>query len=148
METVVSLITARRLLDGDLSPDAISSFVRLTERPFSVLREARDEVADRWQGPLVMPLPAGEIRPWVTKGCHDGTDAPLNLIWAHLIHAHSVAVHDPLESIGAHNHRKGSRQWPWMCSTSWRSSHPSLMQASSCSCRATSFRESPWTFAL
>jgi len=95
---MISIAAADQLLDGDLSPEAISSFVDRQDYPLSTLGEVRRELAKLAQGPLVPPIEPGKMRP-LAKGAWLATDleGALDSVWATLLYSHTAAVYDPLE---------------------------------------------------
>ncbi|HET7589926.1 MAG TPA: hypothetical protein VFK14_07045 [Solirubrobacterales bacterium] len=95
---MVSLAAADLLLGGDFSPESIESFINRSSHPLSELREARRELANRQLEPLVPALAEGETRPLARDTLTPGEPAAfLDVIWASLLYAHSVAIFDPLE---------------------------------------------------
>jgi hypothetical protein len=93
-----SLAAARRLLDGDLTPDAITSFIRTTQFPLSALSDVRQEMAARSPEQTIPALTSGHIRPCIA-GSFLGGPWPhlLDSISAALLYAHSVAIFDPFD---------------------------------------------------
>lgn len=94
---MISVAAVELLLDGDMSPEAIRSFVNDTKRPMSELREARRQLADRTRAPLVSPLRSGETRPLLRGRYAAASGVSLDSVWAALLYAHSVAIPDPLQ---------------------------------------------------
>jgi hypothetical protein len=95
---MISVAAVELLLDGDMSPEAISSFVADTKYPMSELRETRRQLADGATMPLVSQLRSGEIRPLVEgRDRYQEPGVSLDSVWAALLYSHSVAIPDPLQ---------------------------------------------------
>jgi hypothetical protein len=100
--SVYSLIAAREVLGGELTPEVIARFVERDPAPLDRLIEARRDVIARHTAYPLPPIAPGELRPLVQNvGLYTLGDVErfLDKLWATLLYSHSAAMTDPLSKV-------------------------------------------------